>query len=143
MRVRRAGSLAHFGLPMLPLRSLLGVPAMKKSPLQTVKENFESKAALVKAVRDLAGKDLWIDRTSGDGDLEQVSNKKLLHLHEVFSTVKSEFGSRDKVIDRIVELESRAKDKDYRTRFEKWPTPRLLDYVKARQLASKSASAKA
>lgn len=106
---------------------------MKKSPLQIVKEKFNDKAGLVAAVKALATDDLFVDRTNDEKGLEHVSNAKLLHLHEVLSTVKSEFGSRAKLIDGILAAEKRTKDTDYRTRFERWPTPRLLEYYRAGQ----------
>ena len=112
---------------------------MKKSPLQSVKEKFESKEGLVKAVETLASGDLWIDRVNDDKGLAHVSNRKLLHLHEVLSSVKSEFGSRDALIEKIVELDGRKKDADYKNRFTGWSTPRLWD--RYRQASRKSARA--
>ena len=103
---------------------------MKASPLAQVKERFGTKEALVAAVRDLANDDLFLDRVSEDKGLDRVSNKKLLHLHEVLTTVKDEFGSRSKLIDAICEIESR-KDEGYRTRLGRWPTPRLLDWYRS------------
>ena len=74
---------------------------MKKSPLATVKERFNDKAGLIKAVRDLASEALWLDRVNEDKGLDRVSNAKLLHLHEVLSKVKADFGSRDKLVGEI------------------------------------------
>ena len=102
---------------------------MKPSPLAEVKDRFGSKDKLVDAIKDF-GDDLLLDRTNEDKGLERVSNRKLLHLHEVLSTVKDEFGSRDKLIDAICEVESR-KDEGYRTRLERWPTPRLWDWYRS------------
>ncbi len=104
---------------------------MKASPLTVVKERFGSKDKLVDAVRDLATDELWIDRVDEDKGLERVSNKKLLHLHEVLSEVKSQFGSRAKLIDAICELEKRTKDEGYRDRLGRWSTPRLFDWYKS------------
>ncbi len=105
---------------------------MKKSPLAIVKERFgddrtAAKAKLVAEVQALADGGLWIDRV-GDKGLEFASNKKLLHLHDVLSLVKSEFGSRDKLVGAILEIEARTKDEGYKSRFEAWSTPRLVDY---------------
>ena len=104
---------------------------MKASPLTLVKERFGSKDKLVDAVRDLATDELWIDRVDEDKGLERVSNKKLLHLHAVLSEVKSQFGSRAKLIDAICELEKRSKDEGYRDRLGRWSTPRLFDWYKS------------
>jgi hypothetical protein len=103
---------------------------MQKSPLQQVKDRFTDKDGLVSAVKELAKGDLWADRLNEDKGLELVSNKKLLHLHEVLSAVKSEFGSREKLIAAILERENRGKDEGYKARFESWSTPRLLDHYR-------------
>jgi len=108
---------------------------MKKSPLAIVKDRFgddrkAAKAKLVAEVTALTDGGLWIDRVGSKG-LEFASNKQLLHLHDVLSQVKSEFGSRDKLVAAILELESRTKDEGYKSRFEAWSTPRLVDYHKA------------
>ncbi len=50
--------------------------------------------------------------------------------------MKEKFGSRKALLDKIVELDGRAKDSDYRRRFERWPTPRLWDYFRAAEKRS-------
>ncbi|MCA9599664.1 MAG: hypothetical protein KC776_40425 [Myxococcales bacterium] len=104
---------------------------MKKTPLAVVKERFESKEKLVEAVQNLATEELWLDRVNDDKGLARVSNEKLLRLHDVLSTVKKDFGSRDKLIGSILELEKRTKDEGYKTRLQRYPTPRLLDLHRA------------
>lgn len=113
---------------------------MKASPLAQVKERFGSKEKLVEAVKDLATDELWIDRVNEDKGLERVSNQKLLHLHAVLSEVKSQFGSRAKLIDAILELEKRTKDTGYRARLERFPVPRLWDFYRAASRRAKAAS---
>jgi hypothetical protein len=107
--------------------------AMKKSPLTLVKERFgeDRKAAkqkLVAAVRELAGKDGLLDRSLED--LDQVSNKKLLHLESVLNTVK-EHGGRASLVNKILDAEKRTKDEGYKSRLERFSTPRLLDHYKS------------
>jgi hypothetical protein len=106
---------------------------MKKSPLAIVKERFgeDRKAAkqkLVAAVRDLAGKDELVDRSLEN--LDMISNKKLLHLESVLKTVK-EHGGRASLVSKILEVEKRTKDDGYKSRLERFPTPRLLDHYRA------------
>ena len=60
-----------------------------KSPLSIVKERFQDKDGLLKAVRELTTDDLWIDRVEAGKGLDAVSNKKLLRLHTILSDVKS------------------------------------------------------
>ena len=114
---------------------------MKSSPLAQVKERFNDKAGLVAAVKELAQGDLWIDRVDEDKGLDSVSNKKLLHLHSVLSSVKSEFGSREKLIGAILEAEKRSKDEGYKTRLERLSTPRLVDQLAAARKRAKAAKA--
>jgi len=112
---------------------------MKKTPLQQVRERFESKEGLVSAVRELMTDDLALDRLDEDKGLESVSNSKLLRLHEVLTAVKKEHGSRDALIDALLKLESHVGDAGYRSRFEAWPTPRLWDrYQAAKRRAARA-----
>lgn len=103
---------------------------MAKSPLQTVKERFKDKAGLVSAVKGLMSDELWIDRLNDNKGLDRVSNQKLLHLHEVLSQVKSQFGSRAKLIDAIATASGRAKDAEYKQGLQRFPTPRLFNLPK-------------
>lgn len=100
---------------------------MKKSPLSHVQQRFESKEKLVEEVQRLATDDLWLDRVNEKKGLGRVSNAKLLRLHDLLSDAKQRFGSREKLIDSILELAKRARDAGYRTRLEGQPLPRLLD----------------
>ena len=104
---------------------------MKKSPHQIVKERFNDKESLVKAVRELATDELWIDRLNGNKGLEMVSNRKLLQLHDLLVQVKERFGSRGKLIDALLQQENRSKDEGLRTRLERYGTPRLWEMVQA------------
>lgn len=104
---------------------------MKKSPLAMVKETFTDKAGLVKAVRDLAGGDMFIDRVNASTGLDHVSNAKLLRLHATLTAVKKEHGSRTQLIDAILAAEKRTKDAGFRGRLERQSTPRLYDHFKA------------
>jgi hypothetical protein len=99
---------------------------MPKSPLATVTERFKDKAALIDAVKALATDDLWINRVNDDKGLPHISNRKLIHLHDVLSQVKKDHGSRSKLIDALLESEKRSKDAGYRTRLEGLSTPALL-----------------
>lgn len=129
-----------------------------KSPLDLVKEKFGDKEKLVAALEKLTGEDLWVSRTNKDKGLAHVSNAKLLRLHATFTEVKEKFGTREKLIDAILEIEKRTKDAGYRQRLSAWPVPRLYDAYKstakrhapapreakaAAEPAAKAASAKA
>lgn len=111
---------------------------MKSSPLAKVKERFTDKAGLVKAVQALATDELWLGRVSEAKGLDSVSNKKLLHLHDVLSDVKKSYGSRSGLIDAVLKAEKREKDTGFKTRLEKWPTPRLFDAIRALKKGEKA-----
>ena len=102
-----------------------------KSPLALVKEKFTDKKSLVTAVQKFSGEELWVAKTSKNKGLAHVSNAKLLRLHQTFSQVKEKFGTRFKLIDAIIALESRAKDEGYRSRLLAFPVPRLWDMYKS------------
>jgi hypothetical protein len=113
-----------------------------KTPLALMKEKFGEKSKLVEALEKLSGEELWVARTSASKGLAHVSNAKLLRLHATFSEVKTKFGTREKLIDAILELEKRTKDAGYRQRLLAWPVPRLYDVYKStakRVEASKAA----
>ena len=116
-----------------------------KTPLALMKEKFGDKAKLVEAVEKLTGEDLWVARTNKNKGLGHVSNAKLLRLHGIFTEVKGKFGTREKLIDAILEIEKRTKAAGYRQRLLEWPVPRLYDTYKStakRAAPSKPAAAK-
>ncbi len=110
---------------------------MKKTPVSQVKERFESKEKLVAAVQKLATADLWLDKVSSAKGLARVSNAKLVRLHDSLTDAKKRFGSRDKLISSIVELNKRVKDKGYSTGLATRSLPELLDLHASAERASK------
>ncbi len=116
-----------------------------KTPLALVKEKYGDKAKLVSAIEKLAGDDLWIERTNKNKGLGHVANAKLIRLHATFTAVKEKFGTRDKLIGAILEIEKRVKDDGYKTRLAKYPVPRLWDRYRSltKGAATKTASPKA
>ena len=102
-----------------------------KNPLALVKEKFGDKAKLVAAVEKFTGDDLWVARTNKDKGLAHVSNAKLLRLHATFTEVKEKFGTREKLIDAILEQMKSTKDAGMRQRLSAWPVPRLYDAYKS------------
>jgi hypothetical protein len=114
---------------------------MKKTPVSQVKERFESKDKLVAAVQKLATSDLWLDKVSSGKGLGRVSNAKLVRLHDVLTDAKKRFGSRDKLIASIVEINKRNKDKGFATKLAAYPLPQLLDLHASSERASKRAAA--
>lgn len=115
---------------------------MKKTPQAMQKELFGSKEKLALAVKKLATKDLWLDRVSDAKGLDGISNAKLLRLHAALEDAKARFGSRDKLIAAIAELEKRAKDDGFKAGLASYPLPRLLDlHASAEKRAKKAPKA--
>jgi hypothetical protein len=112
---------------------------MQNSPLATVKQRFKDKAGLVKAVKGLMTEDLWIDRLDADKGLDSVSNRKLIHLHDLLTAIKADFGSRAKLIDALAGEQKRGKDEDYKKSLERHSTPRLYEIYRASKKRSKKA----
>jgi hypothetical protein len=100
---------------------------MKTSPFQQVTAQFGDKAKLVSAVQSLATDALWLDRVNQEKGLAKVSNTKLLRLHASLSRAKEQFGSRDGLVNAVLNLGKRAKDDGYKARLATYPVPRLLD----------------
>ncbi len=113
---------------------------MKSTPLAQVKERFKDKESLVSALRTLATEELWVGRLEEGKGFDCISNKKLLHLHDVLSEVKKTFGGRKGAIDAILKAEKREKDAGYRARLEGQPTPRLLDHARSAKKSAASAA---
>ncbi len=109
-----------------------------KTPLSLVKEKFGEKAKLIESLEKLTGESLWVSRTNKDKGLAHVSNAKLLRLHATFTVVKEKFGTREKLVDAILELEKRSKDTGLRQKLSAWPVPRLFDTYKS--MAKRQAS---
>jgi hypothetical protein len=116
---------------------------MKKTPVSQVKERFESKEKLVAAVQKLATQDLWLDRVSSAKGLGRVSNAKLVRLHDNLTDAKKRFGSRDKLVNSIVELKKRVKDKGFASKLAAYPLPQLLDLHAAATRETKRAEVEA
>lgn len=109
-----------------------------KSPLSIVKERFQDKAGLLRAVGELVSDDLWIDRLDSNKGIDAVSNKKLLRLHTILTDVKTKFGSRSKMIEAILDQEKRGKDEGRKVGLGRYSTPRLWDLYKTGEKRNKA-----
>lgn len=114
---------------------------MKKTPLATVKDRFESKEKLVAAVQELATDELWLDRVNEAKGLARVSNAKLLRLHQALKETKERFGTRAKLVETILTLDKRVKDEGYKARLESFPLPRLIDMQQSADRRAKKVAA--
>lgn len=145
----KAKAKAKAAATRAPIKAKKIEKATRPSPLALVKDKFGGKQGLVDAVAKLASADLWLARTSreraAEGDdknasagLKLVSNAKLLRLHTILTEVKEKFGTREKLISQILDLEKRTKDEGYKSRLSAYPVPRLWDHYKAAAKRSKA-----
>ena len=100
--------------------------ALPRHPKGRVDKLHKSKADLAKS---LASELAIGDEDSGavEGRLKTASNTQLLRLQHVVETVKSKFGSREKMIEAIGNAHNKSKDKDYLTKLATYSLPQLLD----------------
>lgn len=101
---------------------------MKKSPLQQVRDQFGSKEALVEKLLPLVDR---FDKDETDEEfahrLGTASNKQLLRMWKTEALVKEKFGSRDALIDNIVQAKFGRDNPDYGTALGRLTKARLLD----------------
>ena len=86
------------------------------------------------------GTDIAVLQVDNDKGLDCVSNKKLIRLHTVLSTVKTEFGSRTKLVEAILTQEKRSKDEGYKSGLSRQSTPRLWDHFLTGKKRAKAAN---
>lgn len=116
---------------------------MKKSPLTQVKDQFGSKDKLVDAIVALPEGVLERDddKDAFRTRLLTAANSKLLRLHTLGKQVADRFGSKDKLVDALLQLQRRGKDQDYRTKLSGLPIGKLFDQWSSLDRATKRASA--
>jgi hypothetical protein len=117
--------------------------AAKKSPLARVKEKFESKEKLVDALVGLPAKVL--DRAEDEDKdafrtkLLAAANAKLLKLYERSQAIQTRYGSKEGLVEALLTLQNRGKDKDYRGKLGAWTLGRLYDRVTTLEKSQKRA----
>jgi hypothetical protein len=102
----------------------------KKTPLQIVNEQHGGKEKLVDALTGMLERG-----EEGKADfrarLLAAANTKLLRLHAVMTEIKSRFGEREQLVDALLALINKAKDKDYREKILDYSPVRLLSMLHA------------
>jgi len=105
------------------------VKTSARHPLARVKALHGSKADLVKKISEpLAVGDQ--DPDALGERLKGASNKQLMRLLAVVETVKTKYGTRDKLIESVSSALGKAKDNDYLAKLRTFSLPRLLDLAK-------------
>ena len=104
---------------------------MKLSPLAKVNKRFGSKEALVKQVIPMLDKDKDESKDDFKSRINSLSNSKLMRLFDNHTRVKDEFGSKTKLVDKIMDLKKPVNsdkiDKDYRNKLLTLRVARLLE----------------
>ena len=100
------------------------------TPLHTVKEKFGSKEQLVGQLVGLVQGQEGETETELNDRLMRVSNRKLLVLHERENALKSQFGSRDKLVSALVEKQLGRSDADLQAKLSDYSTGRLLSMAR-------------
>lgn len=102
----------------------------KETPLQTMKRLYGSKDKLVDSLAK-AAQQADEDLDEAKTRLMSASNKKLLRLAEVTSSVADKYGSVDKLADALATTLGRAKDSDYVAKLRTLSAASLLDRMRA------------
>jgi len=99
---------------------------MNKAPKKLVNDRFGSRAKLVDEILNLLGSD---KDARTPARLKATKNGQLLRLHEVLTLVKSEFGTKDKLVDAIAtaKFAPNKPDADYTKKISDYSQKRLLD----------------
>jgi hypothetical protein len=114
--------------------------ALKKSPLERVKDEFGGKDKLVDKIVGIldAGDESKDDLRKR---LLGVANGKLIRLHSVATRTKAA-GGHDKLAAAAADKMKHGKDKDYVTKLGEFSNGRLLDMLSAGERAQAAAAAK-
>jgi hypothetical protein len=113
--------------------------ALKKSPLERVKDEFGGKDKLVdKIVGVLDAGDLSKDELRKK--LLGVANGKLIRLHSVATRTK-QAGGHDKLVAATAEKLRHGKDKDYVAKLDGYSDAKLLDLLSAAEGAQSAQAA--
>ncbi len=107
----------------------------QKSPLQIVREEHGSKAALAKKVLELleAPEDEE-DAEVFERNIQTMSNRKLLRLWNSHQLLADKFGSRDDLIGSLVAAKFPKGNADYEAKLSTFTVPRLLDLARQAKL---------
>ena len=98
------------------------------TPLQKIKSEFGSKEALIEKLIPLLDRGADESEAEFRGRMIRVSNAKLLRLWAREKVLRDGFGSREALVDKIVELKfaGRNPDADFRRKILGFPTGKLL-----------------
>lgn len=101
------------------------------TPLHTVKEKFGSKSALVSQLVGMLPADENESTEELQARLMRVSNRKLLVLHERETVLKSNHGTRDALVEKLVQAKLGRNDADLTAKLNNYSNGRLLSLARS------------
>jgi hypothetical protein len=104
----------------------------KLSPLQRVKQEHGSKAALAEKVLTLVSASEGEEAEAFEHRIKTMSNTKLLRLWSAHQSLAQRFGGKDELVKKIVAAKFPNGNGDYEAKVSTFSEPKLLDL--ARQL---------
>jgi hypothetical protein len=120
--------------------------SVKKSPLQSVNERFGSKEKLVDALCALPAKVLERgedeDKEAFRKRLLAAANSKLIRLYNTSKTIEERWGGKEQLVEALLQMRNRLKDKDYRSKLLTYPIGRLFDQFRSAERAQRRAADK-
>ncbi len=102
----------------------------KLSPLQRVRAEHGTKAALVDKVVALLSPDEGEEREDFENRIKTLSNDKLLRLYSANQRLEKEYGSREALVDAVVKARFPNGNAQYKAKVEGYRTTRLLDLAR-------------
>lgn len=102
----------------------------KLSPLQRVKQEHGSKAALADKVLGLLVAPEGEDAESFAHRIKTMSNQKLLRLWAAHQKLTEKHGSAEALVDKIVAAKFPKGNADYKAKVATFSTPKLLDLAR-------------
>jgi hypothetical protein len=99
----------------------------KHTPLQEVRQRFGSKEELVKQLLSKLEQDEDADAEEWTRRVSTMSNKKLLRLLAVSELLAQQFGSKEKLVEALVQRKFPKGNAPYAEKLGRTSTTRLLD----------------
>ena len=102
----------------------------KLSPLQRVQRDHTTKKALAKKVLELLDTPEGEDRADFEQRITTISNEKLLRLWDAHQKLKSKYGERADLVDKLVAVKFPNGNEPYRAKLNTLTVTRLLDLAR-------------
>ncbi|GAB4294377.1 MAG: hypothetical protein Kow0090_09070 [Myxococcota bacterium] len=99
----------------------------KMTPRETVAEKFGSKESLAKKLSDRIGRPEGVTEADFVRRLKRQKNSKLLRLYRIAEVVEKEFGSKEKLVEAILQTHGHTNDGDFKKKLMTYSISRLYD----------------